>query len=216
MSMIIIVEVGFFIVLASGRGWRQRMKFVYCGSTHRPNKTAPTSNDYYLLLMTMKMVLIPIMTPSRWPLFTRPKYFTQCKLHLYQQTHYFWLTGSQIMVVSRTQRLTFDPWDFWSQWFQDSPSDMLDVLICLMFSLWFSSMLYFSPSYDMSWCFAVWDVLMLLLAGRLSRAEPINQRTTAQLSPCQIGNNNAAAGKRKKPQFSQQLSFQSFDSDFTK
>ena len=36
---------------------------------------------------------------------------------------------------------------------------------------------------------------MLLLAGRLSRAEPINQRTTAQLS-CQIGNNNA--GKRKK------------------
>ena len=57
---------------------------------------------------------------------------------------------------------------------------------------------------------------MLLLAGRLSRAEPINQRTTAQLSPCQIGNNNAAAGKRKKPQFSKQLSFQSFDSDFTK
>ena len=44
------------------------------------------------------------------------------------------------------------------------------------------------------WCFPVWDVLMLLLPGRLSRAELINQRTTAQLS-CQIGNNN---GKRKR------------------
>ena len=42
---------------------------------------------------------------------------------------------------------------------------------------------------------------MLLLAWRLSRAQLINQRTTAQLS-CQIGNNN---GKRKKGQRQDQM-----------
>ena len=37
MIMIMIVEVGFFIVLAGGSGWRQRMKFVYCGSSTKQN-----------------------------------------------------------------------------------------------------------------------------------------------------------------------------------
>ena len=63
-----------------------------------------------------------------------------------------------------------------------------------MFNVYFFWNTFCNKSYFGVWCFRVWDVLMLLLAGRLSRAQLINQRTTAQLS-CQIGNNN---GKRKK------------------
>ena len=63
-----------------------------------------------------------------------------------------------------------------------------------MFNVYFFWNTFCNKSYFGVWCFRVWDVLMLLLAWRLSRAQLINQRTTAQLS-CQIGNNN---GKRKK------------------